>query len=510
MFRGGYHRRLVPVALFLALAGCTGEPDSGGVESLLISNVRIIDGSGAPAVAGSVRVIDGRIAAIGDLQQADGDVVVMGRGLVLAPGFIDPHSHADEALFDQPEALAAVSQGITTVVVGSDGRSPPLATFADRLDTSGAAVNVAMYAGHNTIRATVLGDDFRRTATLDEIAAMQALLENELRAGALGLSTGLEYEPGIHSDTDEVIALAQTAADAGTRYVSHVRSEDRALDAALDEIIEIGRVTGMPVHVSHLKLAMRSLWGQAPRFLAKLDAARESGIDVTTDVYPYAYWQSTMMVLLPERDPTDRAAVEFALDQLAPPDGIRFTRFDPRPAYVGMTLQEIAESREVDAATAFMQLAEEAQRMAERVGDSVERIIGVSMDEADVQSILIWEHASICTDGGLIDRHPRAAGSFPRFLGRYVREFELMSLERAVRKMSGLTADSLGFDDRGYIRVGQAADLVLFDPDTIIDRATTEQPDALADGVAAVWVGGELVYSNGRGTGALPGQFLRR
>ncbi len=504
-------RRFVPVlAICAALAACGDPlhtPSSNG--SLLIADVQIVDGSGSPPVVGSVRVRDGLIVEIGELSQNDGEDLFHGRGLALAPGFIDTHSHADADIFSQPEALAAISQGITTVVVGQDGRSPyPLADFVSRLGENGSTVNFAAYVGHNTLRGEVMGTDFARTAKAPEIETMTALLRAEMAAGAMGLATGLEYEPGMHSGTDEVLALAQAAADLGGRYISHIRSEDRAVNAAIDEAINIGRVTGMPVQISHIKLAMKSLWGSAPEVLQKLDAARDAGVTITADVYPYEYWQSTMMVLLPERDATDRDAVDFALAELAPPDGIWMTRFDPEPDYVGMKLSEIASLRETDASSAFMQLAQEAQAMAQTTGERTEAIIGTSMSSDDLRSLLAWEHSNICTDGGLIDLHPRATGSFTRVLGRYVREENLLSLAEAVRKMSGLSADHMGFGDRGYIRIGQAADLVLFDPDTVIDRATPEEPTLLSEGIAAVWVGGELVFANQQATAARPGQFL--
>ena len=510
MFRGRYASIVACVCVcagVAAVTSCDRPADSG----LLIANVRIFDGSGTASFDGSVRVVDGRIVAVGDGADAESDVVFHGRGLVLAPGFIDTHSHADSGIFEHPEALAAVSQGITTVVVGQDGSSVyPLAEFVAALSASPPAVNVASYVGHNTLRDLVLAEDFRRAATNDEIVRMRALLQDELATGALGLSTGLEYEPGIYSERGEVLALAQLASAAGGRLVSHIRSEDRALDGALGEIIHIGRVTGMPVKISHFKLAMKSQWGRAGQLLDRLDSARADGVDITADLYPYEYWQSTMMVLLPDRDPTDREAVEFALDELAPPDGIWFTRFDPQPEYVGMRLSDIAALREVDPVTAFMALAEQALEMAAETGAGVESIIGTSMSDRDIRSILAWTHTNVATDGGLDDRHPRATGAFPRVLGRYVGGADGIDLATAIRKMSGLAADHMGFANRGYVRPGQAADLVLFDPATTIDRSTPEQPELLAEGIAAVWVNGELVFANGRATGSRPGVFVTR
>ncbi|MEM7502595.1 MAG: D-aminoacylase [Pseudomonadota bacterium] len=478
---------------------------------LVITNVRILDGSGAPAFAGSVRIADGLIVAVGELEYSETDRTFDGRGLTLTPGFIDTHSHADTDIFEHPDAIAAMSQGITTVVVGQDGRSPfPLRDFQASLERMGTPINFASYVGHNTLRSLVMGADYERAAGAEELSSMQKLLREELSAGAIGLSTGLEYDPGIYSSTEEVIALAQLTAEEGGRYISHMRSEDRWLDTAVDELLHIGRVTKMPVHISHFKLAMKSLWGRADDFVQRLDAARREGINVTADVYPYEYWQSTMMVLLPERDPADMRAVQYALEELAPPEGMWFTRFAANPAYVGMRLSEIAALREVDATTAFSELAIEAQRFAAESGESAEAIIGTSMHSDDVRTLLAWPFTNIATDGGLVDLHPRASGSFPKVLGHYVREDGALALPDAVRKMTSLAAKNMGFVNRGYVREGYAADLVLFDPDTIVDRATPDAPRLLSTGVSAVWVDGQLIFANGRSTESLPGRFIRR
>jgi N-acyl-D-amino-acid deacylase len=506
-----------PLALLFTavlLGACTQEEASvcrNDPPGFLIDNVEIIDGSGTPAFAGSVRVNDGLIADIGNLEPCDGETMIDGGGQTLAPGFIDSHSHADSDIFEHSEALPIISQGITTVIVGQDGGSPyPLAEFFSKLEDAPATVNIASYVGHNSLRSEVLGDDFRRTASDEEIAVMADMLASELENGALGLSTGLEYDPGIYSDTSEVLQLAQVAADAGGRYISHIRSEDRWFEDAIDEIILIGRETGMPVQISHLKLAMKRLWGDAAKTIAKLDAARADGVQITADIYPYEYWQSTIMVLLPERDYTDREAIAEVLDQLAPADGIWMTRFDPNPDYVGKTLTEIADLREVDAITAFSQLAEEADLMRKETGERAESIIGTSMESSDISELIAWPETNICTDGGIVDLHPRGAGSFPRVLGRYVREQNLMPLETAVHKMTGLTAAHMGFTDRGLIRQGAVADLVVFDADSIIDRATPLEPTLLSEGVIYVWVGGELVFTDGAVTESRPGKIIRR
>ena len=500
-------------AIAMATTGCSQEDTvvCAGDSGFLITNVQVIDGSGSPAAPADVRITDGIITEVGSLQVCEGEKVVDGGGQTLAPGFIDTHSHADGLILKNTDALAAVSQGITTVVVGQDGGSPyPLADFYSRFDETPATINIASYVGHNTLRSEVLGEDFKRVATEEEIALMADMLARELESGALGLATGLEYEPGIHSETSEVIALAQVAADAGGRYISHIRSEDRWFEDAIDEIILIGRETGMPVQISHIKLAMTRLWGQAEGTLAKLDAARADGVNITADIYPYEFWQSTMMVLLPERDYTDRAAIAEVLEQIAPAEGIWMTLYEPNPDYVGKSLTEIAGLLEVDAIDAFTHLAQGAERWKREHGRRAEMIIATSMKDADIDLLLNWPETNICTDGGLRDLHPRGAGSFPRVLGHFARDKKLMSMETAVHKMSGLTAAHMGFTDRGLIKEGMVADLVLFNPDTVIDRATPEQPDALSDGILSVWVGGELVYRGGATTDARPGKVIRR
>jgi N-acyl-D-amino-acid deacylase len=477
----------------------------------LITHARVVDGSGAPARTASVRLEGGRISAIGDLAPLPGETVVDAGGLVLAPGFVDTHSHADDALFEHLDAVAATSQGITTVVVGQDGGSMhPLADFFARLGKEPAAVNVASYAGHGTIRALVMGDDFRRAATPREVRRMEKRLDKDMRAGALGLSTGLEYDPGIYSTREEVLALAKVAAENGGRYISHVRSEDRHFWDALDEIIAIGREAHLPVQVSHMKLAMRSLWGKTDRLLGTLDRARADGIDITADAYPYLYWHSTLTVLFPKRDFSDLAEARLVVDEIVPPEGLLLTQYDPEPAWAGRTLQSIAAERGEEPAVTLVELLRRAEARRKEQGDAGEGIIGTSMTEPDLEKILAWPETNICTDGELDGSHPRGYGTYPRILGRYVRDRGVLGLEEAVRRMTGLAAAHMGFGDRGLVRPGLAADLVLFDPATVADRATTAEPHALSQGIVRVWVGGQVVFEGGHATDARPGRALRR
>jgi N-acyl-D-amino-acid deacylase len=477
----------------------------------LIVNARVLDGTGRPPRAASVRVAGDRIVEVGALTARVGERVVDAGGLTLAPGFIDTHSHHDRGLLEQPEALAVVSQGVTTIVVGQDGASrSPLADFFAQLARTPPAINVASYVGHGTVRSAVMGEDYKRVATPAEVGRMRELVTADMRAGALGLSTGMEYDPGIYSSRDEVLELARAVAPLGGRYISHIRSEDRAFWQAIDEIITIGREANVPVQVSHIKLAMRSLWGQADSLVRVLDRARLDGVDITADVYPYTYWQSTLTVLFPERDFANRATAEFVLREVAAPEGLLLSSFGPDTTYVGKTIAEIAQLRGTDPATTLMALIREAQE-AERAGTpSSESVIGTSMAEQDVARLVAWPQANFCSDGELAGRHPRGFGAFPRVLGRYVRERGVLALPEAVRKMTSLAAAHVGIQDRGRIAQGYFADLVLFDPETIIDRSTPAEPRLTAVGIKTVWVNGEVVYENGVTTGRYPGRVVRR
>lgn len=498
MIRSVLRAALVPAVALWATASAA--------ESFVIVGATVVDGTGAPARKADVRVKDGRIAAIGKRARGKGIPVVEGSGFVLAPGFIDTHSHHDRNLDAHLDALAPAAQGITTIVVGQDGGGPlPVAGLFAKREAQPAAVNVATYIGHNSVRDAVMGADYKRAATPAEVDRMVAVVEDNMRAGALGLSTGLEYDPGIYSDPSEVMALARATARHGGRYISHMRSEDTRLDAAIDELLEIGRTARLPVQISHFKIAIVDRWGDTAPLLAKLDAARRAGIDVTADVYPYTYWQSNLEVLLPKRDFTDLAAAEFALAHMARPEDVRLTQYPANPAYVGKTVAEVAAMRSVPPARAYLDLIVEAE--AKGMSNA---IMGRSMADDDVAALIAWPHSNICSDGGIEDAHPRGAGAFPRVLAWMVRETGRLKLEEAVYKMSGLAADHMGIGDRGRIAVGQAADLVLFDPATVADRATVENPTALPVGIRTVWVNGVAVVETGKPTGALPGQIIRR
>jgi len=479
--------------------------------TLRIVNARLIDGTGAPARLGSLRISGDRIVAVGDVKPIEGEPVFDAKGLVLTPGFIDTHSHATGDLAEMPEALGAVSQGITTVVGGQDGDSTfPLSELFQGLERSPAAVNVASYSGHGTLREKVMVQDFKRAATAKEISEMARLLRADLEAGALGLSTGLEYDPGIYSSRDELLDLARVTARYGGRYISHVRSEDRKFWEAIDEILTIGREAQLPVQISHIKLAMRSLWGKAPRLLKMLDEARAQGVDVTADIYPYLYWHSSLTVLFPERDFENLETARQVIAEIAPADGLLLGRYLPNPAYAGRTVADIAKERGEAPEVTLVALIRDAEALRREGKEGVESVIATSMIDGDLDKLLAWPHTNLCTDGELDGRHPRGFGAFPRVLGLYVRERRVLALEEAVRKMTSLAADHLGIADRGRLAPGTFADLVLFDPATVIDRATTSDPHAVSTGIERVWVNGQVVFEGGKASGLKPGRVLRR
>jgi N-acyl-D-amino-acid deacylase len=476
----------------------------------LIENIRVVDGSGSPARAASVLVSGRRVTAVGNIQPMTGDTIVDGGGLVLAPGFIDTHSHLDRTMFTARDVPAAVSQGVTTIIVGQDGLSPlPVSDLAKRLRATTVAVNVGTYSGHNDLRRRIMGAA-RRHATAAETAAMVGLLKADMDAGAFGLSTGLIYEPGAFSNRAEVMALAKAAARHGGRYTSHIRNEADKLDEAVEEFLAVGRATGMPIKLSHIKIALMNRWGDAQALLKTLDRARAEGVDVTADVYPYTYWQTTMGALFPDKNYDDPAGVTWNFQHTTPPDRLTLARFMPDPALERRTIAEIAAARGEDPAAVYVSLMNQAITFTKThpLAGKVEAIVGESMAEADVSAFLAWPHANICSDGA-DGGHPRGYGTFTRVLGRYVRETGLLGLEEAVHKMTGLAASHLGLRDRGLVRPGMRADLVLLNPETVADRASLADDRAYSTGIAKVWVNGTLVFVNGETQGAWPGEFLR-
>ena len=474
-------------------------------SSLLIINAKVIDGTGSAARLESVRINDSRIQGLGQLRPLPGETILDATGLVLSPGFIDTHSHHNISIFQMPDALSAISQGITTIVVGLDGFSQvPLSGFFAKVKDNPLAVNIASYSGHNSLRNIVMGQDYQRFSTPKEIENMKNLLRLDMKAGALGLSTGLEYDPGIYSEeTDEVVALLEVFPEDQGRYASHIRSEDVHLESALDEFIEISRKSKLPSQISHIKLARRDLWGQTSWMIDKLNAARQEGLDITADIYPYTYWESTMRTLFAKRDFNNRDSAEFALTELVHPNQLTLSHYEPDPNLVGKTIAEIAVMRKEDPVTVLMHLIQDDKTKTDSA-------IGVAMTQPDIDKLMQWEHSNICSDGELNNGHPRGRGAFARILANYVRSRGILGWENAIHKMTQLSALHMGFKNRGVIKSDAIADLVLFDPEKIQDNATMDDINRLSSGIINVWVGGELVYSDKKSTGLRPGQVIRR
>ncbi len=478
---------------------------------VLIKGATLYDGSGAEPLVTDVAISGDTISMIGELSSVEATQIVDGKGLALAPGFIDTHSHHDWGLNKDRDALAVVSQGVTTIVVGQDGGSnTPLKDYFQTMTDSPAAVNVASYSGHNSIRDLVLGKDFKRQATAAEIDSMVVLLRADMDAGAIGLSTGLEYDPGIYSAQEEVLTLSKVLPEYEGRYISHLRSEDRYFWRALDEILNIGRETKIPVQISHFKLAMTSLWGKADSTLAILDAARAQGVKVTADLYPYTYWSSTIRVLFPSRNFKDLKEAEMILREITTPEGVIFSNYEPNPEFNGRSLKDVAMELKLTPAQALIELIKRLDACDAKGGECSGSIVATSMDENDVVKLMQWAHTNICSDGASAGRHPRGFGAFTRVLKHYVSDTHALSIEQAVQKMTVLSATNTGILKRGSVKVGYYADLVLFNPETVADQATIRSPQSVSTGIEHVWVNGKSVYVAGKTTGNHPGRVIRR
>jgi N-acyl-D-aspartate/D-glutamate deacylase/CubicO group peptidase (beta-lactamase class C family) len=480
--------------------------------TFIITNVQLIDGTGSPARKASVRIESNQIIAVGNLTPFTNEKIIDGEGKVLAPGFIDSHSHLAGSLSKYPEALAALNQGVTTIVSGQDGDSDPVDSMKAEIKRIPTAINVASYTGHATIREKIMGaENLGRPATNEELEKIKAILKDELSKGSLGLSTGLEYEAGFYSNRNEVIELAKVTAAAKGRYISHIRSEDINMTEAIDEIIQIGREAKLPVQISHIKIALKDDWGTAPKLLATLQNARAEGIDITADCYPYTFWNSTLRVLFPKKDFTSLAGATYATDHLFDPEGSVLVRFAPDTLYKGKTVAAVAKLRNETSAQTLLYLVAAAAEYEKQHPDAggIETIMGKSMTDDDIIPFLAWGHTNICSDGAN-GGHPRGYGSFTRVLNYYVKEKKIMSWEDAIHKMTALSAEHVGITNRGIIAPGYFADLVLIDPATVKDNSSIQNPKALSDGILKVWVNGVLVYKDKASLQKFPGEFVGR
>ena len=493
---------VVAAATMLVVASHSGVPK----RPLLIVNAQIADGTGAPLHKGSVRVSFGRIVDVGALTPEKDETVIDAKGLVLAPGFIDIHNHSTDELGNDPQAETQVSQGITSLIVGADGDSPwPLIAWVRNLQQHPAAVNVGVFAGHATIREQVMQKDFRRVATAEEIRKMESDLGQALNQQAMGLSSGLEYEVGNYSEMKELVALAKVAAERGGIYMTHIRDEGDLAFEALREEIAIGEQAHIGIEHSHIKLATTPVWGKANAYIKIIEDARTRGVDFLADCYPYLAWHSNIKLLVPNKKYTDAASVKQGLDEVGGASHVTITEFAANRAYEGHTLAELAKNAQVSDVELFMRVVREG----DQAGGEAE-IICESMTEGDLKAFYQQPWVMVASDGGIRSAHPRGAGTFPRVLGLYVREKHWLSLTEAIRKMTSLPAKRLNWSDRGVIREGAYADLVLFNPDTVIDRATFRDPFAIATGIERVFVNGTEVWSDGKATGQTPGFVIGR
>jgi N-acyl-D-amino-acid deacylase len=472
--------------------------------STVIVNAQIADGTGAPLRKANVRITDERIAAIGDFKPAPADRVLDAKGLVLAPGFIDVHNHSTQGLERDPLATTQIAQGITTVLLGADGASPwPIGPWLEARRRAPVSLNLAVTVGHATVREQILHEDFRRVARPTEVAAMAKLVEQGMSEGAIGLSSGLEYDVASYSNTDEMVAVATAAAKHGGFYMTHIRDEaDRAL-AALREVVAIGQRAHIPVEHSHIKLGTVKVWGKAADYVRIIEQARRAGVDYLADCYPYDAWYSTIKVLVPDKQYESPESVKEALAAVGGAGNVTIANFAPNTSYEQQTIEQLARSESIDPIDMFMKIIREGN-----AANSDAMVIAKSMTDADIELFYKQPWVMVASDGGIDGRHPRGAGTFPRVLGLFVREKHWLTLPEAIRKMTSLPAQRMGLRDRGTLRKGTFADLVLFDPQTVIDRATFARPQELPMGIQTVFVNGEMVWNDGRPTGSRPGRVL--
>jgi N-acyl-D-amino-acid deacylase len=498
------HATIVSGLLLASACWAQNKPASIAPESTVIVNAKIADGTGAPLKKANVRISADRIEQVGDFKPKNGEHVIDAHGLVLAPGFIDIHNHSDRGLNNDPLAETQISQGITSAILGPDGDSPwPLDAWIKQRQSDPASLNLAVMVGHATVRAQVMGKDFRRVATSQEVDKMVQLVEQGMRAGAIGLSSGIEYDVASYAATDELIAMSAAAAKMGGFYMTHIRDEADKSFEALDEEIAIGNGAHIPVEHSHIKLGTQAVWGKAPEYIRIIEAARKRGLDFLADCYPYDAWHSNIKVLVPNKQYEDAKSIEKALADVGGAGHVTITEFPTNHAYEQHTLESLAKSAGITPIEMYIRVIREGDK-----ANTEASVVVKAMQESDIKAFYQQPWVMVASDGGIGVQHPRGAGTFPRVLGVFVREKHWLTLPEAIRKMTSLPAQRLGWKDRGVIRDGAFADLVLFDPDTVIDRSTFAKPTEIATGIDTVFVNGTIVWNSGKATGARPGRML--
>jgi N-acyl-D-amino-acid deacylase len=537
-------RHLLPCArgrrIFLGvgmavLSACATAPRQAMLD-LKITNGRIIDGTGAPWYRGDVGVRGDTIVSIGDLSTVSATTTIDAHDRVVSPGFIDLLGQDQNAVFVDPHLEAKVRQGVTSELTGEgtspgpskNGRWKRLRDYLDAVDKQGSAINIVMLVGASNPREMLIGD-VNRPPTAAELEEMERIVDQAMRDGAVGISTSLIYLPAMYSTTDEIIRMARVAAKYGGVYFSHIRDESDHIDSALDEAFRIGREANIPINIWHLKVGGAVNWGRMPHVIARIEEARAEGIDVSANMYPYVASSTGLSTLIPDwaleggyaamqqrlKDPEQRPRIAEALrGQLAKrrEGGIYITRTDNAALqpYEKKFIEEIAAAMNVAPDEALMRLYAETKESPS--------VIFFSMNEDDVQFALKQSFLSIGSDSGSPSAkaramnaatHPRAYGTFARVAGHYVRDVKLFTLEEAVRKMTSQAADRATLVDRGVLRPGMKADVIVFDADAIRDAATFDNPNQFAAGVSDVVVNGVPVLRGGAITNALPGRTIR-
>ncbi len=519
------HRFVLPLALLAA--SCPLSLHSQPYD-VIIRHGRVVDGSGNPAFFADVAVKDGHIVIIGRVTGV-ARTEINATGLIVAPGFIDVHTHADE-IADMPRAENFVRMGVTTVVAGNCGSSAlDIAKLFRAVEHANVAVNFATLVGHNSVRAKAMGGDFNRPPTPEELARMKSLVEQAMKDGAVGLSTGLIYQPGVFAKTDEIVELAEVVAKHDGIYTSHMRHEDSRIYEALDEVFRVAREAGVRAEVSHIKLSGPKAWGQADRVLTCIAKARAEGLDITEDQYAYTASSTGMSQLIPDwaleggrrefrkrfADPAQKAKMVAEMK--------RSVRSTGRQDYSYAVIASCGSDQSLNG----LNIAEaaKARHGADSLEDQIETVLEIQanggasgvfhgMSEDDLKTFMRYPNTMIACDSGLRKfgegvPHPRGYGNNARVLARYVRELKVLRLEDAIRKMTSLPANTFHFKGRGELREGNWADIVVFDPDKIQDTATYKNPHHYPAGIPYVLVNGIPVIMKGEDTGAKAGKVLR-
>jgi len=504
-------------------------PLAAQTYDLLLTGGKIIDGSGNSWFFGDVAIRDGKIAAIGKIDPSQARKTLDVKGLVVAPGFIDVHTHIESNDLAVPTAGNFIFDGVTSVVTGNCGSSnTDLARYFWRLDSVKTSVNIATLIGHNSVRHAVMGD-VQRDPTADEQTKMEEMVAQAMRDGAVGFSTGLIYVPGTYSKTPEVIGLAKAASRYNGVYASHIRDEGDHVTQAIEEAVNIGRQAHMPVEISHFKVTYKPNWGRSTNTLAQVEQARRDGIDVTVDQYPYVASSTSLNTVLPTwafaggtdslhyrlNNPALRQKIKTEMLAILKGKQLKHYSYAVVARYGADTLMNGKNISEVNLAQGRKpKAADEAETIMNMVDKGGAQMVFFSMSEDDLKNIMRYPYNMFASDAGIIRYgsgvpHPRGYGTNARVLGRYVRDQKVITLEEAIRRMSSLPAQKFQLRDRGLLREGMAADIVVFDEKTVGDPSTFEKPHAYATGFRYVIVNGQLVVAEGKHTGTRSGIVLR-